>query len=69
MSNPFKFLLGALIGGLVGSTLAVLLAPTSGKQMRGRLNEMMLELKNEVTCAAEERRLQMESELNTMRKA
>jgi len=69
MSNSLKFVLGAVIGGLFGSTLAILLAPTTGKQLRGRLTEMALELKNEVSSAAEERRLQMEQELNTLRKA
>jgi gas vesicle protein len=36
--NTKDFFIGALVGGLVGSLAALLLAPKSGKQLRGDLN-------------------------------
>ncbi|EUJ29484.1 hypothetical protein PCORN_09942 [Listeria cornellensis FSL F6-0969] len=37
--NVKDFLIGGLIGGIVGSVTALLLAPKSGKELRGDLNE------------------------------
>lgn len=49
MSNNKKssknFLLGAVVGGIVGAVTALLLAPKSGKEMRSDLNEQAHVLK------------------------
>lgn len=37
--NTKDFLIGALIGGIVGATTALLLAPKSGKELRQDLND------------------------------
>ncbi|MGV3487537.1 MAG: YtxH domain-containing protein [Tuberibacillus sp.] len=34
-TNTGSFILGAVIGGLVGAATALLLAPKSGKELRG----------------------------------
>jgi gas vesicle protein len=39
-SNTKDFLLGALIGGVVGAATALFLAPKSGKEIRNTLNEL-----------------------------
>lgn len=39
MSNNKGFLMGSLIGGLVGAAAALFLAPKSGKEMRGDLSQ------------------------------
>src|SRR4051812_45504239 len=36
--NAKDFLIGTLVGGIVGSLAALLLAPKSGKELRGDLN-------------------------------
>ena len=36
--NTKDFLIGALVGGIVGAVTALLLAPKSGKEMRSDLN-------------------------------
>ena len=41
------FLTGLMIGGLVGASLALLLAPQSGAETRGQIRAKSLELKDE----------------------
>nr|WP_295970992.1 YtxH domain-containing protein [uncultured Bacillus sp.] len=43
--NAKDFLIGTLIGGIVGSLTALLLAPKSGKELRGDINNQALLLK------------------------
>jgi gas vesicle protein len=39
-NNSKEFLIGTLIGGLIGAVTALLLAPKSGKELRSDLNEL-----------------------------
>ncbi|MBP2241441.1 gas vesicle protein [Cytobacillus eiseniae] len=43
--NTKDFLIGALIGGIVGATTALFLAPKSGKELRNDINEQAIVLK------------------------
>ena len=43
--NTKDFIIGALVGGIVGAATALLLAPKSGKEMRSDLNEQAIILK------------------------
>ncbi|RDI44307.1 YtxH domain-containing protein [Falsibacillus pallidus] len=43
--NTKDFLIGALIGGIVGATTALFLAPKSGKELRDDLNLQAMQLK------------------------
>jgi gas vesicle protein len=40
------FIIGALVGGIVGAASALLLAPKTGKELRGDLNEQAILLKD-----------------------
>ncbi|HZW03434.1 MAG TPA: YtxH domain-containing protein [Anaerolineaceae bacterium] len=62
-----NFLLGALLGSLVGSAAALLLAPESGEEIRGQLVQYKNDLQREVGEARMQRRLQMELELARLR--
>ncbi|HAD06115.1 MAG TPA: hypothetical protein DCE76_03040 [Anaerolineaceae bacterium] len=62
-----SFLVGLLIGGLVGGTLALLFAPASGKQFQQQVGETIDRLSGEVRTAAEQRRKELEEELNRLR--
>lgn len=46
------FLIGSLIGGIVGATTALLLAPKSGKELRTDLNDQAVQLKGKSTEVA-----------------
>lgn len=61
------FLVGLIIGGLVGSVLALLFAPSSGKQLQQQITETLDRLSGEVRSAAEQRRKELEEELNRLR--
>lgn len=67
MRRLASFLAGLLIGGLVGGTLALLFAPASGRQLQQRISETLDRLSGEVRTAAEQRRKELEEELNRLR--
>ena len=67
MQKLIAFLGGAALGALVGATLAVLLAPYSGEELRGRAQDRYLEIKSQVTDAAAARRAELEQQLQALR--
>jgi len=67
MRRMFGFLIGIVVGALVGSTVALLLAPESGEQLRGELRERGQGFMNEVRHAADSRRIELRGRLETLR--
>lgn len=67
MRRMFGFLIGIFIGALVGSTVALLLAPESGEQLRGTLRTRGEGLLADVREAAETRRAQLTDRLQSLR--
>ena len=67
MRRMFGFLIGITVGGLVGSTIALLLAPESGEELRGQLRDRGQNFFNDVRHAADERRIELRQRLETMR--
>jgi gas vesicle protein len=67
MRKIFGFLIGVTVGGLVGSTIALLLAPESGEQLRTELRSRGDAFFNEVRHAADERRIELRQKLDYMR--
>ena len=67
MRRMFGFLIGIAVGGLVGSTIALLLAPDSGDDLRNQLRERGQNFFNDVRHAADERRIELRQRLETMR--
>ena len=67
MRKIFGFLIGVTVGGLVGSTIALLLAPESGQQLRSELRSRGDAFFNEVRHAADERRIELRQKLDAMR--
>ena len=67
MRQVFNFFLGILTGGLIGATLAILLTPVSGENLRFQLQERSIQLKDEIKSVAEERRAELERELAALR--
>jgi gas vesicle protein len=68
MRKMMSFMAGAMIGGLVGATIALLLAPSGGKALQDKMKNTFIELKDEVTQAAEDRRKELNGQLETLRK-
>jgi gas vesicle protein len=67
MRRLISFFVGAVMGGLVGATAAVLLAPSSGNDLRQQLRERGIKLQVEVKAAAAARRAELEDQLATLR--
>ena len=67
MSKSSNFLMGAIIGGVVGSVLAILYAPYSGVELRTRINDYVQNVQDEIQQAGNERRLELEAELEKLR--
>lgn len=67
MRKIFAFLIGVFLGGLVGSTIALLLAPASGEQLRAQLRQRAQSVVTEVRQAAQRRRIELEQRLQELR--
>ncbi len=66
MARIGRFVLGAILGGLFAAAVVILLTPTPGSDMRKRLNSRLDEMRNEVKMAAENRRKELELELEKL---
>jgi gas vesicle protein len=68
MKRISAYILGAFAGAVIISGLVLLLAPTSGKELRERIRMKYLELENEFKTASQERREELEAQLAKLRK-
>jgi gas vesicle protein len=67
MNKIVSFLTGAIVGAMIGATVAILMAPSSGLKLRGQLQERSIQLRDEIKQVADERRAELERELETLR--
>jgi len=67
MRRMFGFLIGIVVGALVGSTVTLLLAPESGVQLRGEIRERGNAFFAEVRSAADNRRIELQNRLEELR--
>jgi len=67
MRRMLGFLIGITVGGLVGSTIALLMAPESGEQLRTELRSRGEGFFSEVRHAADERKIELRQRLESMR--
>ena len=68
MNRIISFFSGVVMGALVGSTLALLLTPASGEEIRTKMAEQAKRVQDEVKKATETRRIELESQLDSLRK-
>jgi gas vesicle protein len=68
MQKMISFLSGAVMGALVGATIAVLVAPAPGETIRSDLQNRVQTLRDEMQEAASNRRTELYSELERLRK-
>ena len=67
MSRFFNFIIGAVLGGMVGTVTALLLTPASGENLRKQIQETAIDIHEEVRHAAHDRRVELEKQLEIMR--
>lgn len=68
MNRFISFMSGAVMGALVGATLALLFTPAAGEELRAKMQEQALRIQEEVKTATETRRAELEEQLATLRK-
>jgi len=67
MNKVENFLLGLILGATVGATLAILLAPSSGEELRSNIQAEIQRIKDEMRVAGETRRAELEQQLAQLR--
>jgi gas vesicle protein len=67
MSRVASFLFGAVLGGLVGSSLVLLLTPASGESLRQQIRSYTDNIQQEVRHAALARRTELQQQLEALR--
>ena len=67
MRRMFGFLIGVFVGGVVGSSIALLMAPESGENLRLQLRNRGQSLANDIRHSADARRIELRNRLETMR--
>ena len=67
MKRITSFMVGAMMGVLVGGTLALLLAPYSGNELRDQVQDRAERLREEIRRAAADRRDELEAQLAALR--
>ena len=67
MKRMFGFLIGVFVGALVGSTVALLMAPESGETLRGQIRERGQGFMHDVQHAADSRKIELRGRLESLR--
>ena len=67
MNRFLNFVSGAVLGAIVGATLALMLAPESGQALRDQVKGQFERIQSEAKQAAADRRLELERELAELR--
>ena len=67
MRRIFSFVIGATLGGLVGATLALLFAPSSGTELRAQITDRSQVFATEIRQAANSKRIELQERLEILR--
>jgi gas vesicle protein len=67
MRRISSFTLGAFLGALLASSVALLLAPSSGSRLRGQIQSFSQQLTEDVKAAANQRRDELQKEITQLR--
>lgn len=68
MQRALNLVLGFILGGLVGTAVALMLAPMSGDELRMEVRDYSNRVRSEVELAANTRRAELERELAELRR-
>ena len=67
MSKMNSWMMGAILCGFLGSALVLLYTPAKGSELKGKLQETVQKIHNEVRQAGEEKRAELEAQLDALR--
>ena len=66
MNKILSFIAGSFCGAVVGATVALLLAPSSGEELRGEMVHRWEDALNEARLAMEETRRDLQAQFEAM---
>lgn len=64
MKKAVNFVFGAVLGGIIGATAALLYAPSSGKSLRSDIQHRAQNIQIEIKEAAQQKRQELEKQLS-----
>jgi gas vesicle protein len=67
MNKVLSFFEGFMLGALVGVSLALLFSPSSGEELRLKMQSEAERIRSEVSQAASDRRIELEEQLAALR--
>jgi gas vesicle protein len=67
MRRALGFFIGTLIGGIIGAGLALLFAPSAGKELRNQITDRTKGLIAEIRNASDSKRIELQERLETLR--
>jgi len=66
MRKAMAFTFGAVLGGILGGLTAILLAPSSGQELRSTIQKQVDQIQVEIKEAANKKRAELEQQLDEM---
>jgi gas vesicle protein len=67
MRRFFGFIIGALMGGIIGAAAALLFAPTSGEELRTLIDERSRNFTADIRQAANVKQIELRDRLESLR--
>ena len=67
MRKAFSFFIGTLIGGMIGAAVALLFAPSAGRDLRVQIGDRAQGLAADIRQAANSKRIELKERLETLR--
>jgi len=67
MRRAFSFFIGTLIGGMIGAAVALLFAPSAGRDLRVQIGDRAQGLAADIRQAANSKRIELKERLDTLR--
>ena len=67
MRKAFGFVIGALMGGIIGAAAALLFAPTSGEELRSLIGERSRNFTTDIRQASNIKQIELRERLESLR--
>jgi gas vesicle protein len=67
MRRIFSFIIGSIVGAIIGAGTALLLAPTSGEELRGQINSRAMDITSDIKQSVNTKRIELRERLDTLR--
>jgi gas vesicle protein len=66
MRKAMAFTFGAIMGGVIGALVALLMAPSSGEELQASIKKQVEDIQLEIKEAAQKKRAELEEQLDEL---